>query len=468
MALTKVANRMLRGAAVSPNDFGAVGDGVTDDTVAVQAAIDYCLSFTSPLVTGSSSIPDLHITDKYFISSSLLINRPINQTGFWTIFGEAGNNGGFVTTNLSYIFDGDNGNYGTNQVVFKDLNFNDDNATASSSINAFNLNKFARCYITGCHFGMRIGVSSGYIQSIYISNCIVKGCTGSAIEAITDLYDVSVTNCMFEKVEGYIVSALGNVSALRVTDNLIQNNTAGIRIDGSASGVTISDNYVEANNKKFVGIGTANGVSINNNFIQTRVGPPNGNTSGTTFYEIEIGESNALIVQGNRATHTLVKITGTNNHAHINNNSTTGDEQLGIVKDERFVLPIYKSGAGGGKGTGRTYAFSKGYSLPISQINIDLGGAGNANSAVIIEIMVSGYNVKQVDYVITKNSTNTAIYQDRGASSAIPVITSGTGEQIKINIPIIITRPMVSVRVASGGYLYDDTQAINPTISFVV
>lgn len=66
MALTKTHNRMIEGASVNIKDFGAVGDGVADDTAAIQAAFDAGAGKTVYVPKGSGS---------YVISSTVNLSE---------------------------------------------------------------------------------------------------------------------------------------------------------------------------------------------------------------------------------------------------------------------------------------------------------------------------------------------------------------------------------------------------------
>ena len=65
MALTKTHNRMIAGASANVKDFGAAGDGITDDTAAIQAAFAHICSINGHVYFPSGT---------YIVSSGLVIN----------------------------------------------------------------------------------------------------------------------------------------------------------------------------------------------------------------------------------------------------------------------------------------------------------------------------------------------------------------------------------------------------------
>lgn len=63
---TKVSNRMIKGARVNVLDFGATGDGVTDDTLSIQAALDYAKD--------NGRVTVYFPTGRYITTSGLLVD----------------------------------------------------------------------------------------------------------------------------------------------------------------------------------------------------------------------------------------------------------------------------------------------------------------------------------------------------------------------------------------------------------
>jgi len=75
MALTKVTYSMINGAFANIKDFGAVGDGIADDTAAIQAAI------TSLTATGGTV---------FFPAGEYKTDGGVTLVGNLTLQGETG------------------------------------------------------------------------------------------------------------------------------------------------------------------------------------------------------------------------------------------------------------------------------------------------------------------------------------------------------------------------------------------
>lgn len=72
MALTKAHNRMIAGASVDVRDFGAVADGTTDDSAAIQSAIDYA---------NANQISTVRAIGDFALTSGIIIKEGVTLFG---------------------------------------------------------------------------------------------------------------------------------------------------------------------------------------------------------------------------------------------------------------------------------------------------------------------------------------------------------------------------------------------------
>lgn len=80
MALTKVYNRMISGSTANVADFGAVGDNVTDDAPALQAAIDALPAVGGSIVFPQTSVGIYKLSSKATVGSKRIVFKFEGET----------------------------------------------------------------------------------------------------------------------------------------------------------------------------------------------------------------------------------------------------------------------------------------------------------------------------------------------------------------------------------------------------
>ena len=86
MALQQINYKQIRGGTPNVKDFGAVGDGITDDTAAIQTAIDNASNNTIIFPAGVYKITDV------IYARSSITNASLVGIGNATITGNFGYN----------------------------------------------------------------------------------------------------------------------------------------------------------------------------------------------------------------------------------------------------------------------------------------------------------------------------------------------------------------------------------------
>lgn len=276
--------------------FGAIGDGVADDTTAIQAALDAKKQGGS--VHFPAGIYKVTASLHFYSNQALLFEQ-----GATIVQGAAINNlmmndstsdkGGYDATE-HVLIDGatfDGGNYSVNNTLFGICHSRHITIRNCRFVNAYGIwhnmeiNSSKHVLIDGCYFegSRKTGVNGCMIQIDSFNNTATWPWGNGKVDG-TVSYLVEVKNCMF--TDCTTAPAIGNHSAavvngIRIHDNVFENLTGsrgainfqsaqnvdvyGNTFTGCTMGVTIStaDGTNTVHDNRFIGVTTVSGSGIN-------------------------------------------------------------------------------------------------------------------------------------------------------------------------------------------------------------
>ena len=180
-AVARTVQSRLRDT-VSVKDFGAVGDGVTDDTTEIQAAIDYAVANGRDLF-----IPDgTYIVDQLVYNSTAYANMPSiygsgrNQT---ILKKKAGSTVGALLTIGSFAATNFMANVTIEGITFDGLN----SSTTTHGVICYSFvrSRIMNCIVKNCDFGVYFqgGIASWLVDCVVVSNR--QGFTADAFVSMT-------------------------------------------------------------------------------------------------------------------------------------------------------------------------------------------------------------------------------------------------------------------------------------------
>ena len=285
-AFSREVSEKIAEIGISPRDFGAVGDGVADDTAAVQACVDAC---HETVVTAPMRVDGL-----FRLTSPVNIDRPVDtMTNRFAVFGTYVGAGFYVTSNTN-LFDSTIPYAGTapvtERVHFRDIIFMAD--VAARVAQTFTAGKFCRMSFENCEWiRLKVFGTTIYAQSWRFKLCRATGWTDILIES-HGVYDFDAE---FEVKFGDTVYAFTDsaVPVLRcsIHNGVYEGLTGNILIATSVLQLSFTNNYCEFNAGPALDFQSPGTPGINNmssvitvednTFVQT-----NAQVASGTFYDI--------------------------------------------------------------------------------------------------------------------------------------------------------------------------------------
>jgi hypothetical protein len=235
MSLTKVSYSMIEGAPANVLDFGAVGDGATDDTAAIQEAIDYCLANAVSLYVPTGKYKLTSQIDIPVYSSSFERGLIIQGEGWGSQFIVDHAGVGFYVTCVP--------SFGTYQAEFRDLFFTTGTTSPDKIIhNVGGINTLIRdCKFRDATVGTGCVVNDN-AYGLTLQGCVFWGVTGTGVfyAQVPDLstysYVNSIIDCEFSIVTTGV--EMQGCNAFLVSNTVFQECNVGFYANPKSTEVT--------------------------------------------------------------------------------------------------------------------------------------------------------------------------------------------------------------------------------------
>ena len=426
MSLTKINNRMIDGAIINVKDYGAVGDGVADDTAAIQAALDYLatLGDGGVMTPFRRSGGTLFFPNGTYKTTAAIVPLP----GVYKLVGT----GRFKQ--YSQIFDAQPDCLPTIMPVHTDraaLLIDAGSSEVSICIEDLNFATLETGDMPTAGIAWKVGTE---FNTDYTFNRVAVNGFTSAFDVYnaggaTGIGLVTVTNCTITRntnIWRNLDSQIVNI--LRFVGNQAGQNTNGMTLLGND--IIIEKNNFESNDNTIHMSGTYTGLRIANNYFEANGGD----------YLINLIFNNGAVVEnnfnsGSTTTDDLILFKCANIYVNENSMKVHSDASFNVMStDNTFSPTSYVTAA---KAMGVALYYNKSMDKSNSRADVVISDANSTPTAPFIGIEGS------VGTAYTTSGAGTITYTVSGLSIS-------ANRWIAVNVLIS----------------YFDEAAIRPTFNF--